>query len=969
MNHSIQKFLFLFLAVFLFQSLHAQGPGKKNLLFIITDQQRYDALGYAGNTVIQTPNLDRLAEEGAYFRNAYTPCAVCGPARSSILSGYSVEGTGVVSNNETYYFDERPVMTTPTFDEVLAQNGYRTEYYGKWHALSARAEVYENPVQTAGNGASVFGPGGQSHVWRDYLATVGSVPAPAAGEFVDGMSKWPYVVNPLDRFFGYTWEELQNQNLNHSQPDQHGKLQLDQEHTLTAFQGRLTLDALDRLKDSTFSITCSFHFPHSPMLAPEPWYGMYPVEEMIPPVSIDDDMANSPYARSNSRHNRTEYADPDKIKYMISEYYGLVSEIDHYVGKILDKLDELGIADKTMVIFVSDHGEMLGAHGMREKNVFYEESAHIPLLIRNPGEIAPATTVEGYVSLIDLYPTILDYLDVDGPASEGKSLRGLIEGTDTVHGRYVVTEWDRPNTPNYMVVKDGWKLFIPYTIKSDVINAMYDLNTDPHEMNNLLGSNPDRAQYLDKAEELRACLLEWLAEKNSIHYYSVSQRDLLNGGRDTGNDAAFVSQEVPELEAGETVTVSITMKNTGQTAWTPRGQFRLGSQGPADNVHWGLTRVHLSEADSILPGAEKTFVFDVTVPDADGLFNFQWQMVQDGEEWFGEKSELKQVISGNPGSFLDDCDVSTDWKSSAGLSLNETDQQQGNGCMEFSAGSTDEFKKVFSPAYNSFGAEATTELRFWYYVSDVSVHENSNQVELGSAGRPDQDEYNWNLTGLTDGWNYVTLKTSEANKMGSPDLGAINWFRIYRVKSGPVVSRIDAIQVIDTEVGPLYTLLVDGGDGAGNYPEGYQVSIEADRPPSGMKFDQWIIQSGNPEIADLSASSTTLTMGDSPALVAASYSEGVAVEEWISGEEVQFAIFPNPARTEITIAYILDRAAEVSVCLLDLSGRVVDKGTGNTSLAAGRSVIRFPLPGIQPGTYIVKTGIDGKSYSELLFIQ
>ena len=317
---------------------------------------------------------------------------------------------------------------------------------------------------------------------------------------------------------------------------------------MTAFQARQTLEAIERLKDTTFSITCSFHFPHSPMLAPEPYYGMYPVEDMIPPVSINDDMQNSPYANSNSRKNRTEYADPDKIKYMISEYYGIITEIDDWVGKILDKLDALGIADNTMIIFTSDHGEMLGAHGMREKNIFYEESAHIPLLIRFPGEVQAETTVDGYISLIDLFPTILDYLEVPERESDGKSLRGLIEGTDTVHGQYVVTEWDRDNISNYMVVKDGWKLIIPYTIKSTVINAMYDLNTDPHEMNNLLGSNPDRAQYLDKAEELRACLLEWLAEKNSVHYYSVSQRDLLEGGKATGNNAAFVSQEVPELK-------------------------------------------------------------------------------------------------------------------------------------------------------------------------------------------------------------------------------------------------------------------------------------------------------------------------------------------------------------------------------------------------------------------------------------
>ena len=229
---------------------------------------------------------------------------------------------------------------------------------------------------------------------------------------------------------------------------------------------------------------------------------------------------------------------------MISDYYGIITEIDHWIGEILDKLEELGIAENTMIIFTSDHGEMLGAHGMREKNVFLEESAHIPLLVSFPGEIQARTKVDGYVSLIDLFPTILDYLDVPEEESDGKSLRGLIEGTEQEHGKYVVTEWDRDNTPNYMVVKDGWKLIIPYTIKSSVINAMYDLNTDPYEMNNLLGSNADRYAHIEKAEELRECLLEWLAEKNSIHHYRVSKRDLLNGGKPTGNDAEFVSQKI-----------------------------------------------------------------------------------------------------------------------------------------------------------------------------------------------------------------------------------------------------------------------------------------------------------------------------------------------------------------------------------------------------------------------------------------
>jgi arylsulfatase A-like enzyme len=862
-----------FLSITFSLNIDAQENGKKNLLFIITDQQRYDAIGYAGNSVIQTPNIDKLAKQGAYFRNAYTQCAVCGPARASILTGYSVESTGVNSNEQTYNFTGENIMAFPTFDEVLSENGYHCEYYGKWHAISSHAKVYKNPVQYADNGSSVFGSGGQSHIYRDYLKTLGQIPEPGEGEFKDGMSKYPYMANPIDRFFGMSWEELQNQNLVHSQPDQHGELRLHEEHTMTAFQARQTLEAIERLKDSTFSITCSFHFPHSPMVVPLPYYGMYPFDEMVSPYSIDDDMENSPYKNSNGRKNRTEYANPDKIKYMISDYYGIITEIDHWIGKILDKLEELGIAENTMIIFTSDHGEMLGAHGMREKNVFYEESAHIPLLIASPGDIPAETSVDGYISLIDLFPTILDYMEVPSKESEGKSLRGLIEGTDTDHGKYVVTEWDRENKSNLMVVKDGWKLIIPHTIKSTVINALYDLNNDPYEINNLLGSNPERDQYKDKAEELRACLLECLAKRNSVHYYSVSKRDLIEGGKATGNDAEFIMQEMPDLVAGESLTVQISMKNSGTSSWTRSGQFKLGSQGPADNQTWGPRRILLDEGDSIVPGAEKTFIFEISVPESDGIHNFQWQMIQEGEEWFGERSELKQLVTGNPGAYLDDCDEINVWNSSGDLSLNTSDQKQGMACLEFVAASTDEFKKVFTAPYNSYGSESNTELKFWYFVSDVSAHESKNQVEIGSAGKPDEDEYNWNLSGLSNGWNFISLKTSEASKMGSPDLGAINWFRLYRQKTAEVSSRIDAIQLIDPEIGPLYTLLIDGGSGGGNYPEEHSISISANAPPNGQIFDQWIIESGEPIIDDIYASTTTLIMSEGSATVRASYAE------------------------------------------------------------------------------------------------
>lgn len=780
-----------------------QQDQKKNLLFIITDQQRYDALSIAGNPVLETPNLDRLAKEGAFFTNSYTPCAVCGPARSSILTGYTLENTGVKTNNETYYPDDETLMEMPTFDEVLSENGYRCEYYGKWHSVSKHTAIYQNPVLLTSNGSSIFGGGGQTFMFRDYLATIGNIPGPGDGEFVDGMSKYPYYADPLDRFFGMSWAELQDQNLQHAQPDQHGKLLLDKEHSMTAFQAKQTLEALERLKDTVFSITCSFHFPHSPMLPPEPYYSMYPQEGMPVPVSIGDAMENSPYSAANGRKNRTEYADPEKIKYMISNYYGLVREIDDWVGKILDKLDELELTENTMVIFVSDHGEMLGAHGMREKNVFYEESSHIPLIIRFPNEIAEATTVNGYTSMVDLFPTILDYLGVPEMPSNGKSLRGLIEGTDTIHGKYVVTEWDSQgsSTSNFMVVKDGWKLIIPYTKSSSVINAMYDLNTDPYEMNNLLGSNPDAIQYLEKAEDLRNSLLEWLEKNNSEHYDGVAARVLVDDGTEVYNDASFVSQEVPVyLDPGQKAIVKITVKNKLTSSWTRHKEFKLGSQNPKDNEIWGISRVELSEGDSIIPGDSKTFEFEITAPDEVGKYNFQWQMIQEHVEWFGSLSGNVVITVGDVPDYLDNCDEKTGWQSSQSLSLNKTEMKEGDGCIEFSGASTDEFKKVFTPAYNSDLSRTNARLQFWYYVSDPELFEAGNQVEIGSAGKPDVNEYSWSLdkAELEPGWNFITLDISEAGVTGGDaNLNAINWFRLYRKKSGTVTTRIDAIELVD----------------------------------------------------------------------------------------------------------------------------------------------------------------------------
>ena len=170
----LMKYLIFFLAFFITIQCKKQVSEypikqKKNLLFIMTDQQQYKALSIAGNSVLETPNLDRLAKDGAYFKNAYTPSAVCTPARSSILTGYTVENTKMNSNKKAYFYEEEGLMTMPTFDEILTKEGYHCEYYGKWHSQISHTEVYKNPKSHAKNGESNFEHRGQYYMFRDYI--------------------------------------------------------------------------------------------------------------------------------------------------------------------------------------------------------------------------------------------------------------------------------------------------------------------------------------------------------------------------------------------------------------------------------------------------------------------------------------------------------------------------------------------------------------------------------------------------------------------------------------------------------------------------------------------------------------------------------------------------------------------------------------------------------------------------------
>ena len=494
---------------------------KPNVLFIMTDQQRFDALSIVGKyAFLKTPNLDKLANDGVIFSRTYTQCAVSAPARGTLFTGCTVENHGIYTNG----FDKNSTIPMKTYDEILVENGYYTEYHGKFHSPNALKKCYSKFTDIT-----------------DYKSFLGSaLPKQVAkkGERISNDFNQPYRMNPMDVYYAADQTDGEDKltdkdgkQIRFIQPDFHGELLIPSKYSLTSFQADQTINAILRAKKSgkPFSITCSFTFPHAPMLPTKPFYGMYSTDKMPIPVSIHDDMKNSPYFNANGRLTKQEYSDPEKLKYMMADYFALVTEIDEKVGEILETLKKQGLDKNTMVIFTSDHGEMLGAHGMREKNVFLEESARIPLIIRFPQAIKAGTKVDNNISNINLFATILDYLGIKEQHSDGSSLRPLIENKKTTKFDFVVTEWNfqlNDKVPNYMIVKNGWKMFIPYTSTSNVIDALYNLEKDPVEMNNLLGNNPDRKQYEGKANELKQDLLCWLKDNKSTHYEGVLNRKL-----------------------------------------------------------------------------------------------------------------------------------------------------------------------------------------------------------------------------------------------------------------------------------------------------------------------------------------------------------------------------------------------------------------------------------------------------------
>jgi len=500
-------------------------PRRPNLLFIISDQFRGDCMSCAGNSLLPTPNLDRLAREGVRFTDSNCSYPVCVPSRTEILTGWSSASTHVYGNEAAKDMVNDP---GPSFDNLLHDRGYMSRYYGKWHAPYKMTQTYDNKV------APIPNLPGIPNEHRDFMAFLDQhVPrrAPRKGELINLDYNRPYRPYPVDTFYAQAQQGkiLGGRIKKRSQQGVIGVVDVPAQFSMAAFPVDSTLPALDEMKEGPFSLTCSIGPPHPPFLAVEPYADMFPFANMPLPKNLTPAGRWSPYRLR--AETMAHYHNADYVRQFTSAYYAMVKDVDHQIGRILDKLDELKLTQNTLVIFTADHGEMLGAHGLVSKMAFYQEAVRVPLLMRMPGVITPGSVVNQPVCGRDLFATILDYLGTKAPERDGYSLRPLIEGSGPAGPDYRVSEWatdpaTHSNVPNYMVRTPDWKLMMASSPDSRAMDALFDMKNDPYEMHNLLGSPDDRTKYAGRADEMKQRLITWLERVHSPATAGVKARKL-----------------------------------------------------------------------------------------------------------------------------------------------------------------------------------------------------------------------------------------------------------------------------------------------------------------------------------------------------------------------------------------------------------------------------------------------------------
>ena len=451
-----------------------------NILFMMTDQHHHGVLGCAGNPMVKTPNLDKLAADGAMFTDAICPTPFCSPTRASIITGMWPHTHGVVQNVQ----GEKSALMDDTVatEQILFDKGYETFQMGKWHlGKTADMRCYRKDNEKLSQ---------ESH--KRYLKGLSENQWDKArqGEVqVGDVAMMPEMAEFSKAWTAETNRSAQNLSLI-------GRQLLKAEHTYESWLADRCIEQIKKYKDDNFMITWSVSPPHALWIAPEPYYSMYDPAKMALPSNFDD----RPQVYANTQPGRMgKMMGEHLLKEYLRCYYAQVSMMDALVGKILKTLKDEGLDQNTLVVFTSDHGDMQAGHGVPGKSLqaFYEEIVRVPLLMRYPKSIKAGTKLRTQVNLVDMMPTLLDFAGQQvAKGVQGVSIKSLVEGKAAEDDRPAFCERGLGNKGGFsrMIRTKEWK----YGIWADGRRELFDLKNDPGEVTNLADTKPSAMGDLHK---------------------------------------------------------------------------------------------------------------------------------------------------------------------------------------------------------------------------------------------------------------------------------------------------------------------------------------------------------------------------------------------------------------------------------------------------------------------------------------
>jgi len=464
-----------------------------NVLLILTDQHRRDTVGCYGAPQCRTPHIDGLAQRGVRFDNAYPLISPCGPSRAGLYTGRYGHVTGVEANGGPLD------RSLPSLASELPKAGYELGYAGKWHVDNDRPPSacgfrckrdfpgYGYPVTNANMPGVKTGPREDSVVslnYLDYLREQGLEP-PALLKGIYGTGN----PNLLDR-------ELAGLHA--------GTI----DHNFEALVAAETVEQLEHFagQEAPFFMWANFWGPHSPCIVPEPYYSMYDPQSIPEDPAFCDDLKRRPYAQTLV--SRYWGIDPDNWEAwqeIVARYWGYVTLIDDLVGRMLAALERLGLADDTIVLFSTDHGDNMGAHKLFEKGPYFDDECfRLPMIAAHPECARPGSATDEFVYMQDLFPSLLEMAGLEPPEQpDTQSIAPLLAGQEERTGRdsvYCQFNNQIQRHPSRMVRTHTHK----FVFSQADMGELYDLEADPHELENLFG----RPEHRETQERLMVLMEE-----------------------------------------------------------------------------------------------------------------------------------------------------------------------------------------------------------------------------------------------------------------------------------------------------------------------------------------------------------------------------------------------------------------------------------------------------------------------------